>query len=310
VELSRDDDGLPPALLAGERSGADWSRLPTGAGRGYPPADGPADEQALLPLLAATRALLTADDPRQVAAVVATLVHDLGGALLPARLVEDGPLPLDVSLGTGEPLLPWADPVSLAALRLEAVLPGFVEDARTVVDRLRRDAQREAEAETDVPTGLLNRRAWMRRVGAAQDGDVVCLLALDDASPPDVPAGGGARDATLRAVGQLLRHSLRGQDCSGRSGPDRIACLVRGPAPVLLVRRLDAVRRTWQRTRPPAQAGAGLSAGVAQVGPAGGAAAVRAAERALHRARRAGPDRTELATSADHESATADGAGP
>ncbi len=93
--------------------------------------------------LAATRALLTAATPEEVAAILATLVHDLGGGLLPARLdVRGVALPLDVSLGLSEPKLAWAEPVSVAAMRLESVLPLFVEDARVVLSRLQAQARR------------------------------------------------------------------------------------------------------------------------------------------------------------------------
>lgn len=95
------------------------------------------DHDALSAVLAATRALLRTTSPTHVTDVVATLVHDLGGGLVPARLADDGTaVQIDVSLGLSEPLLPWAEPVSLAAMRLTTVLPGFVEDARLVLDDL------------------------------------------------------------------------------------------------------------------------------------------------------------------------------
>lgn len=70
--------------------------------------------------------------------MVSTLVHDLGGALVPARYADPGTaVPVDISLGLSEPLLPFADPISVAAMRLGAVLPEFLEAARLVLDRLR-----------------------------------------------------------------------------------------------------------------------------------------------------------------------------
>jgi hypothetical protein len=114
-----------------------------GAARAYPDVVAGEDADAKAVQLAATRALLTAATPEEVAAIVATLVHDLGGGLLPARLDHRGTaLPLDVSLGLSEPKLAWAEPVSVAAMRLESVLPPFVEDARVVLSRLQADARR------------------------------------------------------------------------------------------------------------------------------------------------------------------------
>src|ERR671910_315634 len=47
-------------------------------------------------------------------------------------------LPIDLSLGEGEPILPVAEPLSLARMQLEQMLPGLVEDARRAVQLLRR----------------------------------------------------------------------------------------------------------------------------------------------------------------------------
>lgn len=133
---------LPPSLHAARARGG--ARPPEGGPRrAYPAVEPGGDPDATAVQLAATRALLAATTPQGVAAVVATLVRDLGGGMLPARLdPRSNALPLDVSLGLSEPMVPWAEPVSLAAMRLEAVLPGFLEDARAVLGKLLADAHR------------------------------------------------------------------------------------------------------------------------------------------------------------------------
>ena len=45
-------------------------------------------------------------------------------------------LPVDLAFGEGPPLLPRAPSPSVARMRLEAVLPLVMEDARIVVHRL------------------------------------------------------------------------------------------------------------------------------------------------------------------------------
>ncbi len=100
--------------------------------------------------LAATRALLTAVTPEEVAAIVSTLVHDLGGGLVPARLDDGSMLPLDVSLGLSEPKLAWAEPVSVAAMRVESVLPSFLEDAKVALHRLQAEARHARVSGDDV----------------------------------------------------------------------------------------------------------------------------------------------------------------
>ena len=129
----------PPAVVAAKRARADGDVPASGTHRqrAYPRLELAQDLEALSAVLAATRALLRTTSPKQVADVVATLVHDLGGGLVPARLADGGAVQVDVSFGLSEPLLPWAEPVSLAAMRLTAELPCFVEDARLVLHRLR-----------------------------------------------------------------------------------------------------------------------------------------------------------------------------
>jgi hypothetical protein len=147
--MSARRDQLPPSVLAARN--ARGSDRPTNGGRARAYPEGVAGEDgdtgAAAVQLVATRALLTAATPAEVAAIVATFVHDLGGGLLPARLdAGHTALPLDVSLGVSEPKLAWAEPVSVAAMRLESVLPLFVEDARVVLNRLQAEARRGARA--------------------------------------------------------------------------------------------------------------------------------------------------------------------
>ena len=78
----------------------------------------------------ATRALLFARTPGEAVDVLVALVEELGGSAVPADGAGPDALPLDLSLGEGPPLLPVADPYSVARLHLERVLPTVVEDAR------------------------------------------------------------------------------------------------------------------------------------------------------------------------------------
>ena len=67
-----------------------------------------------------------------------SLLKRLGGSTIPARQADNRALPIDLSFGDGEPILPVAEPLSLARMHLEQVLPGLVEDARRAVQLLRR----------------------------------------------------------------------------------------------------------------------------------------------------------------------------
>ena len=82
----------------------------------------------------ATRSLLrlrTGSDARRIAE---HLVRELGGRLVPAGTDDPGVLPVDVSFGDGEPLLPAAPPGSAARALLERHLTPFLLDARHVLE--------------------------------------------------------------------------------------------------------------------------------------------------------------------------------
>jgi hypothetical protein len=64
------------------------------------------------------------------------LVRRLGGEVGEAALQDDTVMPVDLAFGEGPPLLPRAPSPSVARMRLEAVLPLVMEDARVVVHRL------------------------------------------------------------------------------------------------------------------------------------------------------------------------------
>lgn len=215
---------------------------------------------------------------------------------MPARLADPAcTLPLDVSLGLSEPLLPYAEGVSVAAMRLAQLLPELVEDARLVVTRLRGDVQRDDEATRDSLTGLLTRRAWMRRLAEADEGDSVCLIDLDRFKAVNDRDGHSAGDAVLRAVGGLLLRGFRESDSCGRYGGDELTCLTPRLSPSALAERCEVLRAQWEQQRPACAAGVGFSIGVAAVTAEGGQAALQAADAAMYRAKSAGRGRTVVA---------------
>jgi hypothetical protein len=86
----------------------------------------------------ATRALLYITSVREATEILMAAVQRLGGATISASQADSWALPIDLSFGDGEPILPVAEPLSLARMQLEQVLPGLVEDARRAVQLLRR----------------------------------------------------------------------------------------------------------------------------------------------------------------------------
>ncbi|MDQ3642908.1 MAG: MerR family transcriptional regulator [Actinomycetota bacterium] len=102
------------------------------------------DAGALEAAYSATRALLRIRRPAQAVRILIRLVEELGGEVVDAAHAPPDALPLDISFGERAPLLPVAEPFSLARLHLERVLPTVLDDARHMVLVTRRlDAARD-----------------------------------------------------------------------------------------------------------------------------------------------------------------------
>jgi DNA-binding transcriptional MerR regulator len=134
-------DGELPADTSGRegRGEAAASRvlLPGSARRRVPDALAGIDSDAVLATYETARDMLRATDAGQVRDILVGLVRRLGGEVGEAALQDDTVMPVDLAFGEGPPLLPRAPSPSVARMRLEAILPLVVEDARVVVHRLR-----------------------------------------------------------------------------------------------------------------------------------------------------------------------------
>jgi DNA-binding transcriptional MerR regulator len=102
------------------------------------------DAYAVLAAYEAARDLLRATDAVQVRDILTGLVQRLGGEVGEAALQDDTVMPVDLAFGEGPPVLPRAPSPSVARMRLEAVLPFVMEDARIVVHRLQLPASPSA----------------------------------------------------------------------------------------------------------------------------------------------------------------------
>lgn len=132
--------GQPPGDASGQvgRGAATTSGvlLPGSAQRSVVDALAGIDAYAVLATYETVRDLLRATDAGQVRDILAGLVQRLGGEVGEAALQDDTVMPVDLAFGEGPPLLPRAPSASVARMRLEAVLPFVMEDARIVVHRL------------------------------------------------------------------------------------------------------------------------------------------------------------------------------
>ncbi len=183
-----------PASVAAQRSTRPW--WTARADRAYPEPEPPVDAEAMAAELAALRSLLAADTRGDVAKTLWTLVRDLGGTVVPARLApQSGSMRLDVSLGLDEPLLPCSEETSTARMRLLAVLPRFLDACRQALARL--------EASTGAASGDSPPEPHPR---AAVGGAAAAAQLLDAAQEPFFRALARAdQDAALALVRDLRR---------------------------------------------------------------------------------------------------------
>lgn len=89
-----------------------------------------ADPDAARAATAAERDLCRVARPLDATRRLVAFVQELGGDLAPAQEQDRALLHLDLSFAQGPPVLPRAEPYSLARLRLELHLPPLVEVAR------------------------------------------------------------------------------------------------------------------------------------------------------------------------------------
>lgn len=124
--------------------------------------------------------------------------------------------------------------VKRSALALAALFIAFTLWTIAYASRLVRASDRDmtqlaTTADTDLLTGLANRRSLARRAQELAGRPIsVIVFDLDDFKPVNDRHGHAAGDAVLRAVGQRLRAQCRDGDLPARVGGDEFVLLFSG----------------------------------------------------------------------------------
>lgn len=294
--MNSKDGSKGPASLAAERAGDTPSSAETGERR-YPQAFDPHDATGNSTALAATRALLKVNDRVEAAQVLRHAITDMGGHVVAARLAGPDAIPVDVSLGVGEPQVVVADPVDPAALRLARHLPMLVEDALASAARSEHHHRQSLRATQDALTGVASRGEIGPRLGMTAFGDAICMLDLDGFKKLNDTRGHGAGDRVLQHLGELLRVETRDGDFVGRYGGDEFIVVLSATPLQVACQRMERLASTWTSN---IGQQASVSIGVAAVESRGAVIAAQAADAALYRAKRLGRSRVEMATPGDY----------
>jgi diguanylate cyclase (GGDEF)-like protein len=140
----------------------------------------------------------------------------------------------------------------VAVGELLAQRAGFEDHGRQVL---------EGEAQTDVLTGLLNRRGLENWLTRTDHRDTVVMCDLDHFKTVNDLDGHGAGDQVLARFGELLQAALRGQDVAARYGGEEFVLLLIDTSPEAALDVLARMRDRWAATYP----GITFSAGIAAV---------------------------------------------
>lgn len=246
-------------------------------------------------LLECVRRLMRVTSPEQAVGELMRFVDLLGGTTAPVFHAAADALPIDISLGFADPMLPEAPQGSVARECIARLLPPLVEDARHAANLARRLARLSATVDTDPLTGLGNRNG-LRRCRTLSDSDTVVMLDLDFFKTVNDTFGHDAGDRVLVGFSRMLRRNLRATDQAFRLGGEEFLLVLSGTTPAGALVLLRDLQQLWQHERPLEVT---FSGGVAAVTDGDLGEAVKAADRALYRAKNAGRDRFEVAPAQD-----------
>ncbi len=196
----------------------------------------------------------------------------------------------------------WFESAAQALVDEDGKTEGVLSVARDVSVARAREDQLHAVAHTDALTGLPNRRAFEALVAARQmagaKSDCIALLDLDRFKSVNDTHGHDAGDAVLKGFAEVARSLVRGQDTVARLGGEEFVILFEDTSIDQAYGVCDRMRMRLGKTELATPAGpltVTASGGVAMVGPDGLIPALKAADEALYRAKKAGRDQLLLA---------------
>ncbi len=192
----------------------------------------------------ATRDILRARDASAAQEAVLTLCRGLGASLMKADGDQSGALPIDLSLGEGDPVLPVAVDPALREALTRFLVPA-VSDARTVVERGLSSERLVESATRDALTGLWGRRSLSIAINRSRPGDCLALLDLDHFKSINDTLGHDAGDVVLAEFASHLRGGVRDRDIVGRLGGEEFVVIF--PNTEMLEARavLERLRMSW-----------------------------------------------------------------
>lgn len=171
---------------------------------------------------------------------------------------------------------------STAWIILSLVLAALMRRQEALTEQL------SIAAHTDALTGVANRRDLDRRLVLAHPGDLLVMCDLDNFKSLNDVQGHAAGDRVLADFGLILRAALRENDYAARYGGEEFAILLEATNLDQAHATMYRLRTRWQVLQPDVTFSAGLAQCHAGRDPN---ATLRAADKALYRAKAAGRNR-------------------
>lgn len=198
----------------------------------------------------------------------------------------------------------WFESTARAVTDEQGAVTTIVTIIRDLSQRKAREADLERQATTDSMTGVLNRRAFQRRLAEIPREEfgspgVLALLDLDHFKQVNDRFGHAAGDAALLHFADVMRSKLRQEDLIGRLGGEEFAVLFPGLPPHAALAACERVRQALGDTEivtPHGRFPLTVSIGLTAISPRMTPEAIfRQADAALYRAKELGRNRSELA---------------
>ena len=221
------------------------------------------------------------------------MCRELGVVQVPADTNDPAVLPIDLTVGDGESMVPLIEEAAGGA-DVSRYLTAIVSDARRIVDRTSSAARLIERATIDPLTGLWNRRSLEMAINRSVAGDCMALLDLDHFKLVNDVHGHEVGDLVLTAFAGHLRGGLRDADVIGRLGGEEFVVVFPQIALHKAVDALSRLRASWPSVRPlPVTFSAGICAVTenSQNDELAGRAALRLADTRMYRAKESGRDR-------------------
>ena len=196
----------------------------------------------------ATRDLLRAESAEEVAGIVAHAIDRLGGQVVAATRQDPDALPLDVSFGVSEPMLPTAPAGTPAGRQLQRYLPGLVADARHAVDTIQRTAHLSADVATDPATDLATRATFVRELNRLREHDAVVVVRVT--VPEPAPGEDDGLEEVVTEFAHHLRDRLHRGDHAARIEEDEFGVLLHGAGAAGTTVEVARLRSGWELVRP------------------------------------------------------------